>query len=74
VTAAFLASQTDAVVTVPETMAAALATSLNLRLFSPPMKMPRIEVAQYWHERFHREPGSQWVREVFASLFAESSQ
>ena len=74
VTAAFLASQTDAVVTVPETMAAALATSLNLRLFPPPMKMPRIEVSQYWHERFHREPGSQWVREVFASLFAEKNQ
>lgn len=73
VTAAFLASQTDAVVTVPQTMAAALAAPLKLRLFVPPMKMPRIEVSQYWHERFHREPGNQWIREVFASLFAEPS-
>lgn len=74
VTAAFLASQTDAVVTVPEAMAAVLARSLNLRLFPPPMKMPRVEVSQYWHERFHREPGSQWIRRVFSSLFAESSE
>ena len=74
VTAAFLASQTDAVVTVPETMARALAAALNLSLFPPPMKMPKIDVSQYWHERFHREPGSQWIREVFSSLFAEPSR
>jgi hypothetical protein len=23
-----------------------------------------------WHHRFHREPGSQWIRSVFATLFA----
>jgi DNA-binding transcriptional LysR family regulator len=70
VTAVVLASLTDAVVTVPATMAAVLAESLNLRLFRTPMKMPRIDVSQYWHERFHREPGSQWIRGVYASLFA----
>jgi hypothetical protein len=32
--------------------------------------LPRIEVSQYWHERFHREPGNQWIRGVFAELFA----
>jgi DNA-binding transcriptional LysR family regulator len=73
VTAAFLASQTDAVVTVPQGMAATLAAPLNLRSFPPPLKLPRIEVSQYWHERFHREPGSQWIRGVFASRFAEDS-
>jgi hypothetical protein len=31
--------------------------------------MPRIDVSQYWHERFHREPGSEWIRGLFASLF-----
>jgi len=70
VTAAFLASCTDAVVTVPASMAAALAEPLKLRTFAPPVKMPRIDVSQYWHERFHREPGSQWIRGLFASLFS----
>jgi hypothetical protein len=32
--------------------------------------LPRIDVAQHWHERFHREPGNQWIREVFAELFS----
>ncbi|HZF31792.1 MAG TPA: LysR family transcriptional regulator [Gammaproteobacteria bacterium] len=70
VTAAFVASRTDAVVTVPATMAAELAEPLKLRTFAPPLKMPRIDVSQYWHERFHREPGSQWIRGLFVSLFA----
>jgi DNA-binding transcriptional LysR family regulator len=71
VTAAILAGQTDAVVTVPLSMASALAGPMNLRLFPPPVKLPKIDVSQYWHERFHREPGSQWIRNVFATLFAE---
>ncbi|HEX5047689.1 MAG TPA: LysR family transcriptional regulator [Gammaproteobacteria bacterium] len=70
VTAAFVASRTDAVVTVPATMAAQLAAPLNLRTFAPPLKMPRIDVSQYWHERFHRDPGSVWIRGLFATLFA----
>jgi DNA-binding transcriptional LysR family regulator len=69
VTAAFVASRTDAVVTVPATMAAELAEPFKLRTFVPPLKMPRIDVSQYWHERFHREPGSEWIRGLFASLF-----
>jgi DNA-binding transcriptional LysR family regulator len=69
VTAALLASRTDAVVTIPETMASELADALQLRLFAPPLKLPKIDVAQYWHERFHREPGNEWIRSVFASLF-----
>jgi DNA-binding transcriptional LysR family regulator len=70
VMAAFVASRTDAVATLPETVAAELAGPLQLRTFPTPVKMPRIDVSQYWHERFHREPGNQWIRSVFASLFA----
>jgi DNA-binding transcriptional LysR family regulator len=69
IAAAYIASRTDAVVTLPETMARELSGSFGLRLFPPPMKIPRIDVSQYWHERFHREPGGQWIRKLFASLF-----
>lgn len=70
IAAAYLASRTDAVVTLPETMARELEGPLRLRLFSTPLKLPRIDVSQYWHERFHREPGRQWIRRLFVSLFA----
>jgi len=42
-------------------------------MFPTPVKMPRLDVSQYWHERFHRDPGNQWIRSVFASLFAANA-
>jgi DNA-binding transcriptional LysR family regulator len=71
--AAFTASRTDAVATLPGGIAAELAAPFDLTVFATPTRLPRIEVAQYWHERFHREPGSQWIRGVFAELFGAAS-
>jgi DNA-binding transcriptional LysR family regulator len=68
--AAFAASRTDNVATLPAGIAAELGDALKLAVFPTPTRLPRIDVAQYWHERFHREPGNQWIRGVFAQLFA----
>jgi DNA-binding transcriptional LysR family regulator len=70
IAAAYAASRTDAVTTVPAGVAAELGDAFHLRAFAPPLKLPRIDVSQHWHERFHREPGNLWIRGVFAELFA----
>jgi DNA-binding transcriptional LysR family regulator len=31
--------------------------------------MPAFPVAVYWHDRFHRDPANQWLRQTFAALF-----
>ncbi len=67
--AAFVVKQTDAVATLPLTLASVLADDLGLQLVAPPIKLPRIEICQYWHERFHRDPGNKWIRLLFARLF-----
>jgi hypothetical protein len=46
-----------------------LADDLNLEIIKPPIKLPKIDIYQYWHDRFHRDPGSKWIRGIFASLF-----
>ena len=71
-TAAFVASRSDAIVTLPAALGERVAEQLGLRLFKPPIQLPVIEVAQHWHERFHREPGSRWIRETFVDLFKEA--
>jgi len=71
--ASFVAGRTDAVATVPSTVADELADGLGLRAFPTPVKMPRLDVLQHWHERFHRDPGNQWIRSVFASLFGATA-
>ena len=68
--AAFVASRSDAIATLPAGMAAELGDALGLAVFATPTRLPPIDVAQYWHERFHREPGNQWIRSVFTELFA----
>lgn len=70
-TAAVIASSSDTVATLPEAIARIMAERLGLRLFRPPIKLPRIDVSQYWHERFHRDAGNRWIRTTFARLFKE---
>ena len=72
-TAGFVAGRTGAVATVPATVADELAEGFGLRVFPTPVKMPRLDVSQYWHERFHRDPGNQWIRSVFTSLFTANA-
>ncbi len=67
--AAVLAKHTDAVATLPRSIATVLARDLDLTIIEPPLRLPTIDIYQYWHDRFHREPGSQWIRSVFATLF-----
>ena len=68
--AAVLAKHTDAVATLPRSIATVLGRDLDLAVIQPPVRLPTIDIYQYWHDRFHREPGSQWIRSVFATLFA----
>jgi DNA-binding transcriptional LysR family regulator len=67
--AAVLAKHTDAVATLPRSIATVLARDLDLTIIQPPIRLPTIDIHQYWHDRFHREPGNQWIRSVFARLF-----
>jgi DNA-binding transcriptional LysR family regulator len=68
VAAAVVASQSDGVATVPENLARALGR-LRLATFRPPIAIPPIAVAQYWHERYQRDPGHRWLREACFALF-----
>ena len=72
--AVYAASRTDVVATVPAGTASELSDALRLRVFATPVRLPRIEVAQHWHERFHREPGSRWIRGVFVDLFGKAGE
>jgi DNA-binding transcriptional LysR family regulator len=69
VAAAAVAAQTDGVATIPANLARDLG-KLRLATFRPPIAIPSIEVAQYWHERYQRDPGHRWLRQACATLFA----
>jgi DNA-binding transcriptional LysR family regulator len=70
--AAVLAKHTDAIATLPLSVATVLADDLDLQIIKPPIRLPSIDIFQYWHERFHRDPGNQWIRSIFRTLFQRS--
>jgi DNA-binding transcriptional LysR family regulator len=67
--ASIVAKHTDAIATLPLSIATVLADDLDLAIIAPPIKLPKIEIFQYWHDRFHREPGNRWIRAVDSRLF-----
>ncbi|WP_042877364.1 LysR family transcriptional regulator [Cupriavidus necator] len=72
-TAALVACRSDAVALLPMTLGRILADEMGLQLVTPPLALPEIEIAMYWHDRVHRESGNQWIRGVLRELFQQQA-
>lgn len=66
--APFLAAKTDHLLTCPTGLAAAVQDELDLRVFRPPISLPRTPICLYWHERMHKDPGHRWLREEILAI------
>ena len=66
-TSVLLVEQTDLVVTLPSRTARLLGDRLSLQIFDPPIDLPSFDIKIYWHERFHREPSNQWMRNLIGN-------
>jgi DNA-binding transcriptional LysR family regulator len=69
VAGAIVASQTDGIATLPAYLALMIAAPLDMDIFRTPISLPRIVIAQYWHERYHRDPAHAWIRSITFRLF-----
>jgi hypothetical protein len=47
---------------------------LNLKVLTVPIELPAMEIAEYWHERYHRDPGHRWIRAAVLELFSQQVQ
>lgn len=64
-----LVEESDLVVVLPRTIAEGFAQSRQLRVLAPPAGIPRYDLKQYWHRRFHNDPRIRWLRAVVLELF-----
>lgn len=67
-------SNTDLIATVPELYALHYAKPFNLTYVDHPIPLPRIGINLFWHAKFHKEPGNQWMRKIIFNLFSEAVQ
>jgi DNA-binding transcriptional LysR family regulator len=66
-----LIAQTDFVAALDRRVAEVFAAPLGLKLFAPPLKLPKGTIGQVWHEQDDAEPGQRWLRGVIAEVAAE---
>ncbi|WP_341645492.1 LysR family transcriptional regulator [Thauera sp. SDU_THAU2] len=57
-----IVSGSDLIATVPSLTGYTLARVSGLDVYPCPVPMPPFMVMQYWHERFHLDPGNRWLR------------
>lgn len=72
--AALVVEHTDLVITIPARLAEVLKGRGALRAFAVPFELPHYQVKQHWHERYHHDPGSRWLRRVITELMADRSK
>jgi DNA-binding transcriptional LysR family regulator len=68
--APLIVAQSDLIVTVPEPMARYFSnTSARVRVVSLPFEVPRIDLKQFWHRKFHHDARNRWLRALTCKLF-----
>jgi len=55
---------TDAIAALGCRLAERFAQQFPLRILEPPIRLPRIRYAAYWHERNQNDPGHRWLRQA----------
>jgi DNA-binding transcriptional LysR family regulator len=69
--AAFLVEHTDLLITIPKLLGEMLQGRGAFRIYPVPFALPQYDVKQHWHERFHHDPGSRWLRQIISGLLSE---
>lgn len=65
-----IVAQTELLAIVPSRYAEALLPSEPVKMLALPVELPRYQVKQHWHERYHADVSNRWLRQVLADLFS----
>jgi DNA-binding transcriptional LysR family regulator len=66
---AALVTSSDMMATIPHRLAETMRRFANIKVLPAPVSLPQMKISLYWHERFHRDPGNVWLREIYLHLF-----
>ncbi|HLX82119.1 MAG TPA: LysR family transcriptional regulator [Burkholderiales bacterium] len=63
--------RSDLILILPSKVARVYERQGRFKFLPPPVPIPPADVAAHWHERFERDPGNRWLREMIMELFTE---
>lgn len=68
---AFVVEHTDLVVTIPTRLGELMSRHGRFHIYPTPFSIPGYQVKQFWHERFHHDPGNRWLRSLIRELLGD---
>lgn len=68
--ASFVIERTDLLMVVPQGLGTLIYSRGDFRIFPLPFANGKFTVKQHWHERYHHDPGSQWLRALIFELLS----
>ncbi|HEY4372564.1 MAG TPA: LysR family transcriptional regulator [Burkholderiales bacterium] len=70
--APLVARDNDLLVIVPQRVASIFAGLLGLEELPLPLELPAYPITQYWHARYHNDPGTVWMRRLVYELYSQA--
>ena len=69
----FILARTDLIATVPHAIGFAyVAEHASITIVEPPLPLPRFDLRQHWHRKFHNDPRGSWLRSIVSELFNDA--
>ena len=69
----YILSRTNLIATVPHAIGYAYSTEhASIVLVEPPLPLPRFDLRQHWHRKFHNDARTVWLRSLVAELFNDA--
>ena len=57
-----IVASSDMIATIPRPLAELMLPIAPVRVFPVPIRLPKLLIEQFWHERFHDDVASRWLR------------
>ncbi|NYT67614.1 LysR family transcriptional regulator [Pusillimonas noertemannii] len=64
-------TSTNLLAILPSRVARTLEHDASIKVLKLPFSLPSYDVCQYWHERYHHEPGHIWFRQTIFETFLD---
>lgn len=64
-----IVASSDLIACVPSRVARAFSSSDDVRAVALPFEITAVDISQFWHERYHRDDGHQWLRSLTFEMF-----
>lgn len=65
-----IVAESDCIATVPQLLVASVPASMPVRVLAPPLELPALQGAMYWHERSNGDARQRWFRALVGAAAA----